>query len=281
MIQSDDMNDSGIDCEKYRVRPGDRVSLADRSTDDTQGLDRKAARAIYKRNLKQLDEFQERLYAESKRSLLLVLQAMDTAGKDSTIRKVTANFNPQGCLVTSFKKPTPRELDHDFLWRVHAHAPQRGHIGIFNRSHYEDVLVVRVHGLASPKAIERRYDRINEFERLLADAGTRIIKVMLHISSKYQLGRLRKRLENPEKHWKFNPADLEERKCWDDYMAAYEIALTRCSTDYAPWYVVPAEKRWFRDAVVTGLLLNAFNEMDPRFPPPDFDPADYPPESLK
>ncbi len=275
------MNDRVLDCTRYRVAPGETLSLATLPTDDTQGLGRDDAESIYKDNLKRLDDYQERLYAESRQSLLLVLQAMDTAGKDSTIRKVTANFNPQGCLVTSFKKPTPRELDHDFLWRVHAHAPQRGHIGIFNRSHYEDVLIVRVHSLVPPDAVEWRYDRINEFERLLADAGTRIVKVMLHVSKAYQRGRLQKRLENPDKHWKFNPADLAERKRWDEYMTAYEVALSRCSTPHAPWYVVPAEKRWFRDAVVTSLLVDAFADMDPRFPPPEFDPADFPPDAIE
>jgi PPK2 family polyphosphate:nucleotide phosphotransferase len=270
-----------IDCDRYRVTPGSRVVLEDLSTDDTQKLDRDAAKKIYKRNLKALDRMQERLYAESRQSLLLVLQAMDTAGKDSTIRKVAGDLNPQGCHVAGFKAPTDEELSHDFLWRVHDHAPPRGHIGIFNRSHYEDVLVVRVKGLAPPEVVEHRYDRINEFERLLADAGTRIIKIMLHISKDYQLSRLKKRLEDPEKHWKFNPADLKERGRWHDYMAAYEIALERCSTSHAPWYVIPAEKRWFRNALVTQLLVDALKAMNPEYPAPGYDPAEYPPESLK
>jgi PPK2 family polyphosphate:nucleotide phosphotransferase len=275
------MDNTIPDYQRYRVEPGAAVDLASLPTRDTQGFDRDAARKIYKRNLKAMDKQQEQLYAESRQSLLLVLQAMDTAGKDSTIRKVAGSLNPQGCLVTGFKKPTATELAHDFLWRIHQHAPRRGHIGIFNRSHYEDVLVVRVHGLVSPEAVERRYDRINEFERLLADDGTRIIKIMLHVSKEYQLVRLRNRLRNPEKHWKFNPADIKERALWDDYMGAYEIALKRCSTDYAPWYVVPAETRWFRDALVSQLMVDTLHDMNPRFPPPDFDPADYPPESLE
>ena len=270
-----------IDCNRYKVKPGSRVVLEDMSTNDTQDLDRDSAKKIYRRNLKSLDRMQERLYAESKQSLLLVLQAMDTAGKDSTIRKVAGDLNPQGCRVTGFKAPTAEELSHDFLWRVHDHAPPRGHIGIFNRSHYEDVLVVRVKGLAPADVVEGRYDRINEFERLLADAGTRIIKVMLHITKDYQLSRLKKRLEDPEKHWKFNPDDLKERARWDDYMDAYQIALERCSTDHAPWYVVPAEKRWFRNALVTQLLVDAIEDMNPRYPDPGYDPAAYTPDSIR
>lgn len=275
------MSDPAVDYLRYRVAPGEKVGLVKRDTREDQGLDEDQAKQIYKRNTKRLDNLQERLFAESRQSLLVVLQAMDTAGKDSTIRKAITPFNPQGCRVTGFKKPTDKELAHDFLWRVHEHAPRRGSIGVFNRSHYEDVLVVRVHQLVAADEIEARYHRINEFERLLADAGTRIIKIMLHVSRDYQLERLRLRLEDPEKHWKFNPADLAERERWDDYMAAYEVALSRCSTDYAPWYVVPAEKRWFRDALVTQLLHDTLVEMDPRFPPPDFDPADYPPDSLR
>lgn len=275
------MSDPAVDYQRYRVAPGEKVGLVKRDTREDQGLDEDQAKQIYKRNTKRLDNLQERLFAESRQSLLVVLQAMDTAGKDSTIRKAITPFNPQGCRVTGFKKPTDKELAHDFLWRVHEHVPPRGSIGVFNRSHYEDVLVVRVHQLVAADEIEARYHRINEFERLLADAGTRIIKIMLHVSRDYQLERLRLRLEDPEKHWKFNPADLAERERWDDYMAAYEVALSRCSTDDAPWYVVPAEKRWFRDALVTQLLHDTLVEMDPRFPPPDFDPADYPPDSLR
>lgn len=269
-----------VDYDRYRVIPGAPVSLRDMATADDQGLDKEKARRIYERNLKVLDRQQERLYAESRQSLLIVLQAMDTGGKDSTIRKVAGDLNPQGCRVSGFKAPTDRELAQDFLWRVHHHAPPRGHIAIFNRSHYEDVLIVRVKGLAAPEVIERRYDRINEFERLLAENGTRIVKIMLHISSDYQLERLRARLADPQKHWKFNPEDLKERERWDDYMAAYEIALGRCATPWAPWYVIPAEIRWFRDALVTQLLVDTLDDMDPRFPKAEFDPADYPPESL-
>ena len=223
---------------------------------------------------------QEKLYAEGGQSLLLVLQAMDTAGKDSTIRSVTRGVNPQGCRVYSFKVPSANELARDFLWRVHHQVPPRGHIGIFNRSHYEDVLVVRVKQLVPEALLERRYDHINEFERMLSDHGTRVVKVMLHISKDYQLARLRRRLERPDKLWKFNPGDLKERARWEDYMRAYEIMLERCSTEYAPWYVVPAEKRWFRNLLITNLLLRTLDEMNPQLPDLSFDPADYPPQSL-
>ncbi len=273
-----------FDYTKYRVPTDGAFSLADFSTDDTQGLDEERdeddAKDLLDDNQKRLDDLQERLFAEGEQSLLLVLQAMDTAGKDSTIRKVMGDVNPQGCQVTSFKAPSKEELAHDFLWRIHDHAPPKGMIGIFNRSHYEDVLIVRVHGWASPEVIEQRYGHIKAFEKLLADHGTRIIKVMLNVSKDYQRERLRRRLQRPDKHWKFNPGDLKERALWDDYMAAYEIALQRCSTDYAPWYVIPAENRWFRDLIISQLLVDTLEAMNPQFPEPDFDPADYPPESI-
>ena len=271
-----------IDLNRYRVSPDSEFALTSIAPDDSQGLeDKDAAKAALKANRKQMAELQEKLYAEGKQALLLVLQAMDTGGKDSTIRHVTEGLNPQGCSVASFKAPTDLELAHDFLWRVHQQAPPKGHIRIFNRSHYEDVLIVKVHGWAPPEVIEQRYAHINAFERLLSDAGTRIIKVMLYISKDYQLERLRRRLRRPDKHWKFNPGDLDERAHWDAYMAAYEAALRRCSTQHAPWYVVPAERRWFRDLVVSSLLLNALETMDPQYPAPTFDPADYPPESIR
>lgn len=273
-----------FDYTKYRVPTDGAFSLADVDTDDTQGLDedrhKDDAKERLDDNQKRLNDLQERLYAEDKQALLLVLQAMDTAGKDSTIRKVMGDLNPQGCRVTSFKAPSKEELDHDFLWRIHDHAPAKGMIGIFNRSHYEDVLIVRVHGWAAPDLIERRYGHINAFEKLLADHGTRIVKVMLHISKDYQRERLQRRLERPDKLWKFNPGDLKERAHWDDYMAAYEVALRRCSTDDAPWYVIPAENRWFRDLVISQLLVDTLEAMNPRFPEPTFDPADYPPASI-
>lgn len=269
-----------VDYSPYLVTPGRPFSLATMKTSDTQGLDKSKARKQVKKNRDLMVEWQERLFAQREQSVLLILQAMDTGGKDSTIREVTKGINPQGCRVTSFKAPTKRELEQDFLWRIHYHTPRKGYIGIFNRSHYEDVLIVRVHGWAPPEDIEGRYAHINAFEKLLRERGTRIVKVMLHISKGYQLERLRRRLERSDKHWKFNPGDLEERERWEEYMQSYELALQRCSTLYAPWYVVPAEKRWFRNLVITQLLVDTLEDMDPQFPEPDFDVAAYPPESL-
>jgi PPK2 family polyphosphate:nucleotide phosphotransferase len=242
--------------------------------------DKKEAKKALKHLRERMADLQERLWAEQKRSVLLVLQAMDTGGKDSTIRKVTAGLNPQGCHVYGFKAPSKNELAHDFLWRVHREVPRRGTIGIFNRSHYEDVLIVRVHGWASPETIDARYDHINAFEKLLHDEGTRIVKVMLNVSKAYQRDRLVRRLENPDKHWKFNPADLKERALWSDYMDAFDVAVARCSTEYAPWYIVPAENRWYRDLTVARLLVDTLESMDPQFPAPDFDPSEFPAESI-
>ena len=266
--------------DRYRIRPGETVHLADRPTDDDGGLDKEAAREQLEENTDRARDLQERLYAEGEQALLVVLQAMDAGGKDSTTEHVFGPLNPQGVRVASFKKPTELEARHDFLWRVHRKAPAHGMIRVFNRSHYEDVLIVRVHGWDAPEVIERRYDHIRHFEALLADARTRVVKVMLHISKDYQLERFRRRLERPDKHWKFNPGDLKERERWDDYMRAFEIAIERTSTDAAPWYVVPAETRWYRDLVVSQIVVDALEAMDPQYPEPEFDPADYPPGSI-
>ncbi|MDX1440253.1 MAG: polyphosphate kinase 2 family protein [Rubricoccaceae bacterium] len=273
-----------IDLEQFRIKPGEKVSLADRNPAETQGYNEEEHEELadqYVDDLEdQMDELQERLYAEGEKALLVVLQAMDAGGKDSTIRKVFGDLNPQGVRVWNFKAPSKVELAHDYLWRVHKRVPGAGYIGVFNRSHYEDVLIVRVHGWASPAAIERRYEHINAFEKLLSDEGTKIIKIMLHISKEYQVERFRRRLRRPDKHWKFNPDDLKERELWADYMRCFEIALERCSTEQAPWYVVPAEERWFRDAVVAKLVHDTLVDMNPQYPAPDFDIAEYPPESL-
>lgn len=274
------MADTTVDYETYRVKPDQEVVLARLATHDDQGIDKDRGKKHFKKNIRKLKGYQERLFAEHKQSLLIVLQAMDTGGKDSTLRKLAGDLNPQGCTVSGFKAPSYEELSHDFLWRVHDRVPRAGHIGIFNRSHYEDVLVVRVHGLAPESLIDSRYGHINDFEQLLSDHGTRIVKFMLHISKDYQLERLRRRLRHPDKHWKFNPDDLKERDHWDEYMQAYEIMLSRCSTDFAPWYVIPAETRWFRNLVVSQVVLDTFKEMAPEFPRADFDIEDYPPESL-
>lgn len=268
-----------LDISKYRVHGG-AFSLDSINPSDTAGLKKAAAKERRKANKIALDELQERLYAEEKQSLLVVLQAMDAGGKDSTIETVMSGLNPQGCVVTSFKAPSTLERSHDFLWRIHERAPRKGYIGIFNRSHYEDVLIVRVKGWAPPALIEKRYTHINDFERLLHDHGTRIVKIMLHISPEYQLSRFKERLMNSEKYWKFNPDDLKERKLWSDYMEAFELALNRCSTDYAPWYVVPSEHKWFRTLLVSEIIRQALEEMNPQYPEPEYDPSQYPPDSL-
>ncbi|MDX1530422.1 MAG: polyphosphate kinase 2 family protein [Rhodothermales bacterium] len=274
-----------IDLGRYRIAPGEPPRLAERDTADTQGFveerDEDRVDAQVRANQEALQDLQERLFAEKRQALLLVLQAMDTAGKDSTIEHVVGPLNPQGVRVWNFGVPSEKEAQHDFLWRIHKRVPGHGYVGVFNRSHYEDVLVVRVKELADPETVERRYGHINAFERLLHDEGTRVVKVMLHISKDYQRERLRRRLRRPDKHWKFNPGDLKDRARWDDYQEAYEIALTRCSTEHAPWYVVPAEERWYRDLVISQLLLETLRDMDPQFPAPTFDPADYPPDSIE
>lgn len=274
--------DVRVDLNPYRVRLRKEFRLSSIDPADTQDLDdRKAALKQLKTNRKRIAELQERLYAESRRSVLLVLQALDAGGKDSTIEAVTRGINPQGCTVTCFKAPSAEELAHDFLWRIHEHVPGKGKIAIFNRSHYEDVLIVRVLGLAPPELVEKRYEHINRFEELLSDHGTRILKVLLHISPPYQLEQFRERLEDSTKWWKFNPEDLEKRKDWKKYEEAFEIALNRCSTRSAPWYVIPAEHKWFRTLAVSQLLLETLEEMDPQYPQPSFDPKVYTPESLK
>jgi len=207
-----------------------------------------------------------RLYAENRRAVLLVLQGMDTAGKDGTIRTVMTGINPQSCQIVPFKQPSHMELDHDFLWRIHNAVPRRGNIGIFNRSHYEDVLVVRVHDLV-PKAEWRdRYDRINDFEQLLVEGGITVVKCFLHISKDEQKERLQARLDTPEKRWKFSKADIRERKLWDDYQRAYEDALTHCNTKHAPWHIIPSDRKWYRNMTVSGILLETLQRLDPQFP---------------
>jgi PPK2 family polyphosphate:nucleotide phosphotransferase len=217
----------------------------------------------------QLSALQERLYAESKQSLLIVLQAMDTGGKDSTIKHVFAPVNPQGLRISSFKSPTPKELSHDFLWRIHQKTPANGEIGIFNRSHYEDVLIVRVNKLVPDEVWKARYEHINNFEKNLVDSGTRVLKFYLHISKDKQKQRLQERLDNPEKHWKFELGDLPVRERWDEYMEAYQDALTYCNTEYAPWHIVPANRKWYRNIVITERIIQELEDMNPQFPPAD------------
>jgi PPK2 family polyphosphate:nucleotide phosphotransferase len=250
------------------VPPGQRIRLADFDTRYKGDCDgKKAARKELKENRDALAALGYRLYAESRRALLLVLQGMDTSGKDGTIRHVMLGFNPQQCHVQSFKQPSIEELDHDFLWRIGKAMPPRGEIGIFNRSHYEDVLIVRVHNLVPEGMWRKRYDRINAFEQLVTEGGTRLVKVFLHISREEQRQRLQSRLDNPDKRWKLSRADVKERAFWDDYQAAYEDALSLCNTELAPWYIVPADRKWYRNLIVSRLLRQTLEEMDPQFPP--------------
>jgi PPK2 family polyphosphate:nucleotide phosphotransferase len=254
--------------ESLRVQPGDPARLAKRKTDDRLGLAGKEnAEELVAGLVEELRELQSRLWAEDSRALLLVLQGLDTSGKDGTIRRVFSGLNPLGCRVASFKAPTEKELDHDFLWRVHAVCPGRGEIGIFNRSHYEDVGIVRVKELAPEATWRKRYRHIREFERLLTDEGTTVVKVFLHISKNEQRERLQERLDDPTKTWKFRLGDLEDRRLWDGFMEAYEEALTETSTEWAPWYVVPADRKWVRDAAVATLLVETLRRLDPQYPP--------------
>jgi PPK2 family polyphosphate:nucleotide phosphotransferase len=256
--------------DKLIVKPGDAADLAGRETDAKLGLGGKAdGRKRLAALVPKLADLQARLAAEATRGVLLVLQAMDAGGKDGTIRAVFTGLNPQGVRVQGFKAPAGRETQQDYLWRVHQVCPARGEIGIFNRSHYEDVLVVRVHGLVPEERWRRRYRHIREFERLLADEGTTVVKVMLHISAAEQRQRFQERIDDPAKRWKFRAGDLEDRKRWDDFQAAYEEALTETSTDWAPWYVVPADRNWVRDVAVAEILVHHLDALDPQYPKAD------------
>jgi PPK2 family polyphosphate:nucleotide phosphotransferase len=256
--------------KRYRVAfRKKKISLDDIDTRDKACFpDRDEAEASAATDIARISEMQNALYAESQHALLIVLQATDTGGKDSTIRKVLGPLNPQGVRVTSFKAPSATELAHDYLWRIHQAVPPKGMIGVFNRSHYEDVLIVRVHGLAPEKAIEQRYDQINAFERHLAENDVTILKFYLHISKEEQKERLQSRLDDPNKHWKFNPGDLKERELWDSYRDAYEIALSRCSAPHAPWFVIPADRKWYRNAVIARIIRCTLEDLDLRYPEP-------------
>jgi PPK2 family polyphosphate:nucleotide phosphotransferase len=255
---------------ELQVSPGQPADLTDRGTADRLGLaDRQSAQKERAAILAELQDLHERLWAEDERSVLLVLQGMDTAGKDGVIRRVLAGLNPQSCAVTAFKAPTTLELAHDYMWRVHAARPARGRLGVFNRSHYEDVVTARVLRIIDKSHCRRRYRHVREFERMLTDEGTTLVKVFLHISRDEQRKRLQARLDDPTKRWKFRPEDLETRKEWDAYQAAYEDAITETSTDIAPWWIVPGDHKWVRNVAVARLLLDAFRRLDPQFPPPD------------
>jgi PPK2 family polyphosphate:nucleotide phosphotransferase len=258
------------DYPRYRVEPGERVRLAGIDPDESEGYRKKkdVAKALAHQR-ERIKALQSRLYAEHRRALLIVLQAMDTGGKDGTIKGVFAGVNPQGCQVWSFKAPSAEESDHDFLWRYHAKTPPRGMITIFNRSHYEDVLVVRVKNLVPEDVWRPRYEAINEFEEVLTESGVTVLKFFLHISKDEQKRRLESRRENPDKRWKFSVNDIKERRYWDDYQAAYEDALNNCSTAYAPWYVVPANKKFYRNLVIARTIADTLEVLDPQYPAAD------------
>jgi PPK2 family polyphosphate:nucleotide phosphotransferase len=251
----------------YIVEPSKKVRLKNWSTDDTGKFkDKDDAARLMGKNLEKLWKLQNLLYAEGKHALLIVFQAMDAGGKDGAISHVFSGVNPQGCEVSSFKVPTSLERSHDFLWRIHKAVPARGMIGIFNRSHYESVLVERVRDITPEKVWSKRYDTINDFERMLADEGTVILKFFLHISKDEQKRRLESRLSDPDKNWKFSASDAAERKFWDEYQSAFEDLLGKCSTKHAPWVIVPADRKWFRNWVISDIIVQALEELDMKYP---------------
>jgi PPK2 family polyphosphate:nucleotide phosphotransferase len=254
--------------DDFRIRPGKRVRLADFDPAFKGRHSKGHALRKTQELCVTLSELQQKLYAERKRSLLVCLQALDAGGKDGVVKHVIGSMNPDGCDVANFKEPTPEELAHDFLWRVEAKTPKRGEIGIFNRSHYEDVLVVRVHNLVPKAAWSKRYDQINDFERRLALNGTHILKFFLHISKEEQLKRFEQRLDDPTKRWKISESDYTEREYWDDYVQAYEDALAKCNTEDSPWFVIPADHKWFRDLVVSEIIVATLESMDIQVPKP-------------
>lgn len=256
----------------HRLKPEQPVRLAELATDGKQfHEDRKTAESEFKALRRELIELQRKLYAEGKQKLLIVFQAMDAGGKDGTIRNIFRGVNPQGVRVTSFKVPSKEELAHDFLWRIHKAVPAKGMISVFNRSHYEDVLVVRVHDIVPESVWRPRYEQINQFENLLHDTGTRILKFYLHISKEEQKERFQDRLDEPAKNWKFSVEDLEKRKYWGNYMTAYEEMLQRCTTSHSPWHVIPGNQKWYRNLAVTRTIVETLRDMNPQYPPPEDD----------
>lgn len=259
--------------QTHRIKPGQTVDINALPTDGKQFYKdgKTKGEEEFKALRKELRELQARLYAEDKRSMLIVFQAMDAGGKDGTIRAITQGVNPQGVRVASFKAPSKEELAHDFLWRIHQETPARGMMRIFNRSHYEDVLVVRVDNIVPESVWRPRYDHINSFEKLLADSGTVILKFFLHISKEEQRERFQERVDIREKNWKFSFEDLEKRKQWDDYMAAYQEAIERTSTDWAPWYVIPANQNWYRNLAIERVIVQTLRDINPQYPEPAAD----------
>ncbi|MCA9840145.1 MAG: polyphosphate kinase 2 family protein [Trueperaceae bacterium] len=267
-----------VKTKDYIVKPDSKVKLKRLNPNDTgkfpdsdEGKQR--AYDLLDKQIARLASLQNLLYADGSRALLVVLQALDAAGKDSTIRRVFSGINPQGVRVTSFKAPTPEELEHDFLWRIHRQVPRKGMIGVFNRSHYEDVLVVRVKNFVAKKVWSERYEQINEFEELLTKSGTKIVKFYLHIDKNEQKERFEERLNNPEKNWKFNPGDMEDRKLWSDYEDAFEDVFSKCSSKDAPWYIIPANKKWYRNVIIAQVLIETLESMKLEYPSISYDPS--------
>jgi PPK2 family polyphosphate:nucleotide phosphotransferase len=260
---------NAMNIEKLRIGPHGKFSLKKRAADATLGVSKAQAAKAFESHTGKLADLHELLYAENRRALLIVLQGMDAAGKDGTIRHVMSGVNPQGCSVTSFKEPNARELEHDYLWRIHAAVPPRGTIGIFNRSHYEDVLIARVHKLVPKDAWKKRYGQINAFEEMLTENGVHIIKLFLHISSEEQQKRFDERITDPRKNWKASVADFHERRYWDEYQQAYEDVLLQCDTTAAPWYVIPSDHKWFRNHAVARIVIQSLESFHMSFPKRD------------
>ena len=254
---------------KLLVKPGSKVDLSKLDPSATFGYSKESAQSVLADGLARLESLQERLWASKAAQILIVLQGIDTSGKDGTVRHVMDAFNAQGCQVIGFGVPTEIEAAHDYLWRHHLATPQKGWLSIFNRSHYESVLVVRVHDLVAKKVWSRRYDQINEWERMLVDEGTTILKFFLHIDRDEQRARLQDRIDTTDKQWKFKMADLKERLLWDEYTAAYEDALSRCSTELAPWYVIPSNRKWFRNLAVAEIVADAMDDLKLTYPKPE------------
>ena len=259
--------------DKYRVKADEKIRLKNYNPDDTNQFPdgKQASLARMAEMTQKLDKLQEVLYAEHKHKILVILQARDAAGKDGTIRSVFSGVNPQGVHIQSFKTPTELEIDHDYLWRIHAQVPGKGELVVFNRSHYEDVLVVRVHNIVTKEEWSKRYDQIRNFEKLLADEGTTILKFYLNISKDEQKQRLQDRIDDPAKNWKFNPGDLKERALWDEYTYAYEDAFNETSTAWAPWYIIPANHNWYRNLCVASILVKALEDLAMKYPAPTAD----------
>ena len=255
-----------MNLSSLRVNSGSGFKLSRLDPADTHGISKSHAEKQIPKHVDKLAHLHDLLYAEHKRALLIVLQGMDASGKDGTIKHVMSGVNPQGCSVTSFKQPSTAELDHDYLWRIHAAVPPKGAIGIFNRSHYEDVLVARVHKLVPPSVWKKRYEQINSFEEMLFENNVHILKFFLHMSSKEQKKRFEERVEDRRKNWKFSPSDYKEREHWDEYQTAYEDAIARCSTKHAPWYVVPSDHKWFRNFAIGDVIVRALEGFDMRYP---------------